>query len=153
MSFFSDQLAKYLNNHYAEIGSIENLDVGSDSVAATIRLAGETETLHLELTGIRWSVTDGLFNLHYAATSASRPWLQGLLNTVARKQGNRFSFPDKLTLMPLKMLFPKATDTDTATAGSGTGAGSSTVPAQSSSSGGVYAATTATGTSSPILFE
>jgi hypothetical protein len=112
MSFISDQLAKHLNNHYAEIGTVEQLELGNDFLSATVRFNGDPEPADIKLAGIRWSADSGVFHLHYAAANISKPWLKGILDVLARKGGRRFSFPDKLSLMPVKMLFPKAASSE-----------------------------------------
>ncbi|MDR3228005.1 MAG: hypothetical protein LBT53_01130 [Puniceicoccales bacterium] len=112
MSFISDQLAKHLNNRYREIGTVENLDLGYDSVRATVRLNGDSDSSEIAFSGICWSAQDGVFRLHYAEATASKPWLQGLLNILAEKNGKQFNLPDKMSLMPVKMMFPKNGGTD-----------------------------------------
>jgi hypothetical protein len=110
MSFISDQLAKHLNNRYREIGTVESLDLGYDSVRATVRLNGDAESSEIGLSGICWSAQDGVFRLRYAEANASKPWMRGLLNILAEKNGRQFSLPDKASLLPVKMMFPKNGD-------------------------------------------
>jgi hypothetical protein len=107
-NFISDQLVKFLNQRMTGIGAVDALDVGHDAVVATVSLQGETEPVRLELSGIRWSTGDGQFHLHFQIARASKEWMQGLLNILAEKTGKRISLPDKFSLAPLKMLFPKA---------------------------------------------
>lgn len=107
-NFISDQITKFVNQRIAAIGTVDSLDVGRDSITATLALRGETVPVHLELAGIRWSTGEGKFHIHFQASRASKEWLQGILDLVAEKTGNCISVPDKFALAPLKMLFPKA---------------------------------------------
>jgi len=107
MSFINDQLTAFLNNHLKGVGTVTALNVGRDHVSATLELLGENTPLQLSLTGICWDAGDGLFNLNYAAATASKPWMQGLLNLLGERRGNKITIHDKLSLMPVKMMFPK----------------------------------------------
>ncbi|MDR2980981.1 MAG: hypothetical protein LBV12_01895 [Puniceicoccales bacterium] len=107
-NFISDQLAKFLNQRMEGVGTVDDLDLGSDSISATISLIGETESVKLDVNGIRWSTSDGKLHLHFHTARASRPWLQAILNIASEKTGKRISIPDKLSLTPVKMMFPKA---------------------------------------------
>lgn len=106
-NFISDQILKFLNPRIVGIGIIETFELGDASAVATVRLHGEMDTVRVELTGISWSVEAGKFRIHYATATASKLWIQGILDLLAEKNGKVLSFPDKLSLMPVKMLFPK----------------------------------------------
>ncbi|MDR1816903.1 MAG: hypothetical protein LBR07_01705 [Puniceicoccales bacterium] len=106
-TFISDQLAKFLNSRLEDVGRVTALDVGRDGVTATLELRGEPEPLQLSLTGISWDAADGRFHLHYTGATASKEWLQALLVLLGKRFHQRVSLPDKFSLMPLKMLFPK----------------------------------------------
>jgi hypothetical protein len=107
-NFINDQLSKFLNQRLAGVGSVDSLDLGHDSLSAKISLLGEAAPIELRLSGIRWSVEDKHFHIHYGEAFASKEWMQGLLNLLSEKTGRRISLPNKLSLMPLKMMFPKA---------------------------------------------
>jgi hypothetical protein len=107
-SFIGEQLTKYINKHIEGVGSVQSLEVGRDIITASVNLSGESEPLQLELGGIRWSTSEGTFHLHFHTALASKPWIQGVLNIVAQKTGKRISFPDRFSLAPVKMMFPKA---------------------------------------------
>lgn len=106
-NFISDQVLKFLNPRLAGIGIIDAFDLGENNATATVSLLGEAEPVRVEISGISWSSDEGKFHLHYTEAKASKPWIQGVLNLLAEKNHNTVSFPDKISLMPVKMLFPK----------------------------------------------
>jgi hypothetical protein len=106
-NFINDQITKFLNKHLTGIGSVDTFDLRENSVIATVNLLGETEPVQLELAGIAWSSGEGKFHIHYSSASASKPWIQGLLNLLSEKTGKKISATDKISLMPLKMMLPK----------------------------------------------
>ncbi len=107
-NFIGEQLAKFINQKIEGVGVVESVNLGSDSVKAVIVLRGEPEPVNLQLLGIRWSTSDGKFHIHFDTALASKEWIQAALNIVAERTAKRISLPDKLSLMPVKMMFPKA---------------------------------------------
>ncbi|MDR2430471.1 MAG: hypothetical protein LBD14_06275 [Puniceicoccales bacterium] len=107
-NFISNQIAKFVNQRIAGIGTVDSLDVGHDSITAALALCDEPVPVRLEITGIRWSAGEGKFHVHFQSVRASKKWIQGIIDLAVEKAGNRISVPDKISLAPLKMMFPKA---------------------------------------------
>ncbi|MDR1497322.1 MAG: hypothetical protein LBS59_02730 [Puniceicoccales bacterium] len=107
-NFISNQLVKFLNQRLAGVGVVDSVDLGRDSLSAKINLLGEPNPLDLRLSGIRWSTGEGKFHILYEEAFVSKEWMQGLLNILSQRTSNRISMPDKISLMPLKVMFPKA---------------------------------------------
>ncbi|MCR5184342.1 MAG: hypothetical protein K6B46_06570 [Opitutales bacterium] len=103
------QLMPAINNMIGDkVGNVTRFDFSGGNLALTIELKGE-EKLPLELTisNIAYRVEDGKMNIYFETVTASRPWLSGIFEMVAEKTGKKFSIPDSMRLMPLKMLLPK----------------------------------------------
>lgn len=103
------QIMPLVNGAIGEkVGNMTDFAFSGGNLTLTIELKGEEGApVSLKINGIAYRVEDGKMNIYFDKAEASRPWLQGILELVGEKTGNKFSIPDSMRLMPLKMLLPK----------------------------------------------
>lgn len=103
------QIMPAVNNMIGEkVGNLTKFSFSGGNLILTLELKGEEDVpVELSINNIAYRVEGGNMNIYFESASASRPWLQGVFELIGEKTGNKFSIPDSMRLMPLKMLLPK----------------------------------------------
>ncbi len=101
------QITDFLNQRFGEIGQVTDFDFSGGSLRISLALKGEAEIVTIQIQGLCYTTADGKMNLFYEKMESSKPWLNEIFKIVREKNGDSFSFPDNMKLMPLKMLLPK----------------------------------------------